>query len=406
VSGHGKDVSMANPHTSARDDAHKLVIIGSGPAGWTAAIYAARAQLAPVVYSGVAKQDPGPVLPGGQLMLTTEVENYPGFSHGITGPKMMDEFQKQAERFGTRNITEDIIRCDFSTRPFTLETSQDGRVATGQIRAHSVILATGAVANWLGLDNEMRLARAGGGVSACAVCDGALPVFRDQTLVVVGGGDTAMEEATYLTKFGKRVIIVHRRDHFRASKIMQDRFLSRHNAQVMWNKVVVDVFGENLIEGVEVEDTVTKQRSRLDCKGLFIAIGHTPATKFLFPPDSVLAATSLEEVRGWFSRLDIREARGAAAKACREHKGTLPPDWSERFARMVHLYHKPSCPYVELDAGGYVVLGDRSSRTNIDGVFAAGDIADPHYRQAVTAAGMGCQAALDAERWLAAKGVH
>ena len=166
----------------SHDHAHKLVIIGSGPAGWTAAIYAARAQLNPVVYIGVPKQDPGPVLPGGQLMLTTEVENYPGFSHGITGPKMMDEFQKQAERFGTKVIGEDILRCDFSNRPFTLHTSSDGQTKTGVVKASSVIIATGAVANWLGLPSEMRLARAGGGVSACAVCDGALPVFRKQPL--------------------------------------------------------------------------------------------------------------------------------------------------------------------------------------------------------------------------------
>ncbi|MFN5661264.1 MAG: NAD(P)/FAD-dependent oxidoreductase, partial [Planctomyces sp.] len=180
-------------------DAHKLLIIGSGPAGWTAAIYAARAQLSPVVYSGVPKQDPGPVLPGGQLMLTTEVENYPGFPHGVTGPQMMADFQAQAERFGTKVIGEDILRCDFSKRPFTYTTSNDGKNETGQIRAHAVIIATGAVANWIGLPNEMRLARSGGGVSACAVCDGALPAFRSQPLAVVGGGDTAMEEASYLT---------------------------------------------------------------------------------------------------------------------------------------------------------------------------------------------------------------
>lgn len=324
---------------------HRVVIIGSGPSGWTAAIYAARAQLAPVVYSGVPKQDPGPVLPGGQLMLTTEVENYPGFSHGITGPKMMEEFQKQAERFGTQVAQEDILACDFAARPFTLTTSQDGQTPSGTIKAHSVIIATGAVANWIGLDNEMRLARAGGGVSACAVCDGALPVFRNQVLCVVGGGDTAMEEATYLTKFAKEVHIIHRRDSLRASKIMQQRFLSRPNARVQWNKVVVDVLGQDIIEGVILEDTLTKQRSRFDCKGLFVAIGHTPATRFL--------------------------------------KGSG----------------------VELTEKGYVMLRSRSSATNIPGVFAGGDVADEHYRQAVTAAGMGCQAALDCERWLAAQGI-
>lgn len=320
---------------------HKVVIIGSGPAGWTAAIYAARAQLNPVVYTGVPKQDPGPVLPGGQLMLTTEVENYPGFPKGITGPEMMADFQKQAERFGTVSIMEDIVRCDFSRRPFTLTTS-----GGAEVKAQAVILATGATANWLGLPNEMRLATSGGGVSACAVCDGALPPFRNQPLAVIGGGDTAMEEATYLTKFGSTVYVIHRRDSLRASKIMQERFLSRPNAKVLWNKIVVDVLGDTHISGVLLEDTVTKQRSELPVKGLFVAIGHTPATKFL--------------------------------------KGTG----------------------VELDSSGYVVLKTRSSSTNIPGVFAAGDLADSQYRQAVTAAGMGCQAALDAERWLAAEGVH
>jgi thioredoxin reductase (NADPH) len=322
-------------------EAHKLVIIGSGPAGWTAAIYAARAQLGPIVYCGVAKSDPGPVLPGGQLMLTTEVENYPGFPHGIMGPAMMDLFKDQAVRFGTKVIEDDIARCDFSTKPFTLHPA-DGK----PVRAHSVIIATGATANWIGLENEMRLARAGGGVSACAVCDGALPVFRNQPLAVVGGGDTAMEEATYLTKFASTVYIIHRRDSFRASKIMQQRYLSRPNAKVMWNKQVVDVVGKDLIEGVLLEDTVTKERSTLAVKGLFVAIGHTPATKFL---------------------------QGAG---------------------------------VEFNDKGYVALKNRNSYTNIPGVFAAGDVADAEYRQAVTAAGMGCQAALDAERWLAAEGMH
>jgi thioredoxin reductase (NADPH) len=327
-------------------DVHKLVIIGSGPAGWTAAIYAARAQLDPVVYIGVAKQDPGPVLPGGQLMLTTEVENYPGFPHGVTGPKMMGDFQAQAERFGTKVISEDIFRCDFSKRPFTLHTSEDGRSESGQIKAQSVIIATGAVANWIGLESEMRLARSGGGVSACAVCDGALPMFRNQPLAVVGGGDTAMEEASYLTKFASTVYVIHRRDTLRASKIMQDRFLSRPNAKVLWNKVVTNVVGDTSIEAVELEDTVTKEKSRLAVKGLFVAIGHTPATKFL-------------------------KTSGIA-----------------------------------LTDKGYVDLKTRNSYTNIPGVFAAGDVADADYRQAVTAAGMGCVAALDAERWLAAQGVH
>jgi thioredoxin reductase (NADPH) len=333
--------SAASPNGSA----HKLVIIGSGPAGWTAAIYAARAQLDPICYIGIPKNDPGPVLPGGQLMLTTEVENYPGFSHGITGPKMMEEFQKQAERFGTVTHMQDVVKCEFSPEPARIPHTlhiADGTV----VRAHAVIIATGAVANWLGLENEMRLARSGGGVSACAVCDGALPAFRNQPLAVIGGGDTAMEEASYLTKFGSVVYVIHRRDSLRASKIMQERFMSRPNAKVLWNKVVVDVLGGEFIEGVLLEDTVTKQRSTLAVKGLFIAIGHTPATKFL--------------------------------------KGTG----------------------LEFDDAGYVALKQRNSYTNLPGVFAAGDVADSQYRQAVSAAGMGCIAALDAERWLAASGVH
>jgi thioredoxin reductase (NADPH) len=331
---------MTTPAKQPGDGVHPVLIIGSGPAGWTAAIYAARANLRPVVYVGVPRADPGPVLPGGQLMLTTEVENYPGFPEGVTGPEMMARFQKQAERFGATVVGEDIVSCDFSSRPFVLRTSRGG-----EARAHAVIVATGATANWLGLENEMRLARSGGGVSACAVCDGALPAFRNQPVGVVGGGDTAMEEATYLTKFASTVYLIHRRDALRASRIMQERFLSRPNAKVLWNKVVEDVLGDDRLTGVRLRDTVTNERSTLELRGLFIAIGHTPATRFL---------------------------RGAGLR---------------------------------LDEAGYIVLEGRDSRTNIDGVFAAGDVADPHYRQAVTAAGMGCQAAIDAERWLASRGI-
>ena len=316
-------------------DVVKVLIIGSGPAGWTAAIYAARANLDPVCYVGVPRQDPAPVLPGGQLMLTTDVENYPGFPEGVSGPDMMTLFQKQAERFGTRTVNRDIVSCDFSSRPFKLEDS-----AGETIEAESVIIATGATANWLGLENELRLATSGGGVSACAVCDGALPLFREQPLAVVGGGDTAMEEASYLTKFASKVYIIHRRDELRASQVMQDRVLGADNAEVMWNKVVVDVLGETTVSGVLLEDTVTGERSELDVKGLFIAIGHTPATKFL---------------------------QGSG---------------------------------LDFDDSGYIKLSQRSSHTNIEGVFAAGDVADAEYRQAITAAGMGCQAAIDAERWL------
>ena len=323
------------------DDIEKVVIIGSGPAGWTSAIYAARADLNPLCCIGVPRQNPAPVLPGGQLMLTTEVENYPGFPEGVTGPDMMQLFQKQAERFGTRILNRDVTACDLSQRPFTL-TLDDGST----IRTQSVILATGATANWLGLENELRLATSGGGVSACAVCDGALPLFRDQPLAVVGGGDTAMEEASYLTKFASTVHVIHRRDEFRASQTMAQRVLDAPNAEVHWNKQVVDVIGDTMIEAVELEDTVTGERSRLEVKGLFIAIGHSPATGFL-------------------------EGSGVA-----------------------------------LDDSGYVELPGRNSHTNIEGVFAAGDVADSVYRQAITAAGMGCAAAIDCERWLADQGVH
>lgn len=329
-----------NQHAS--NAVEKVVIIGSGPAGWTAAIYASRANLNPVCYIGVPKQNPAIVLPGGQLMLTTEVENYPGFPDGVTGPEMMDKFQKQAERFGTRVVGEDIDKCDFSKRPFTLTTSSGATV-----KAHSVILATGAVANWLGLENEMRLARSGGGVSACAVCDGALPAFRDQVLAVVGGGDTAMEETSYLTKFASKVYVIHRRDEFRASKTMQQRVLDSPKVEVIWNSQVVDVLGDEVINGIMLKNTKTGEQSKLDVKGLFIAIGHTPATNFL-------------------------EGSGIA-----------------------------------LDDKGYVDMPvPHRSNTNIEGVFVAGDVADSVYRQAITAAGMGCRAAIDAERWLADQGVH
>ena len=316
----------------------KLLIIGSGPAGWTAALYAARASLDPICYIGVPKQNPSLVLPGGQLMLTTDVENYPGFPDGISGPEMMSLFQKQAERFGTRVVGEDITYCDFSTHPFELTTSKENKV-----HAESVIIATGATANWLGLENEMRLAQTGGGVSACAVCDGALPIFRDQPLAVVGGGDTAMEEAHYLAKFGSKVHIIHRRDELRASKTMQERVRKLPNVEFHWNKTVSDVLGEEKVSGLKLQDTVTAEESELAVKGLFVAIGHTPATKFL-------------------------EGSGVA-----------------------------------LHDNGYLKLDGDSGRTNIEGVFGAGDVADSVYRQAVTAAGMGCRAALDAERWLASQ---
>ena len=317
--------------------AEKVVIIGSGPAGWTAAIYAARANLNPLVYEGEPSQY---MIPGGQLMFTTDVENYPGFPEGLGGQEMMARFRKQAERFGTRIEKEDVTKIDPSSRPFRLATS-GGKT----VEAHAVIVATGARANWLGLENEQRLARSGGGVSACAVCDGALPVYRDKELVVVGGGDTAMEETDYLTKFASKVYVIHRRDELRASRIMQDRVLKNPKVQVVWNSIVIDVLGDSMISAVRLKNVKTNEVRDLPCGGLFLAIGHTPNTDFL--------------------------------------RGTL-----------------------ELDEKGYVVCknGFRTC-TSVEGIFAAGDVMDSYYRQAVTAAGTGCMAALDAERWLAAKGI-
>jgi len=337
----------------------KVIIVGSGPAGWTAAIYAARANLQPLVFAGRPKTAPSLMLPGGQLMLTTEVENYPGFPEGITGPILMSHFERQAVRFGTRIVTDkglnpdvsnpddghsysyhDCMRVDLSQRPFVVAGEDDT-----EYRAHTLVIATGATANWLGLENEQRLARTGGGVSACAVCDGALPAFRDKVLAVVGGGDSAIEEATYLTKFASKVCIIHRRDELRASKIMASRAIENPKIEILWNKVVVDVLGEDFISGIRLKDTKTNEESTVEVGGLFAAIGHTPATEFLV--------------------------------------GQL-----------------------ELDDKKYIKLSDMyGSRTSVDGVFAAGDCVDSVYRQAITAAAMGCKAAIDAERWLAEQGV-
>lgn len=314
-----------------------LVIIGSGPAAWTAALYAARASLEPLVFEGEPSRE---MLPGGQLMTTTDVENYPGFPEGLTGPELMDRMKEQALRFGTRVRGEVIAEVDFSRRPFRLKPSW-----SDWIEARAVILATGARANWLGLHNEERLARSGGGVSACAVCDGALPFFRDRVLAVVGGGDTAMEEALYLTRFAREVVIIHRRDTFRASPIMARRALDHPKIRVLWNTVVTDVLGEDVITGLALKDTITGEATTLAVGGLFVAIGHTPNTAFL--------------------------------------KGQ-----------------------VELEPNGYVRTPHPwRTATSVEGVFAAGDVMDDHYRQAVTAAGTGCMAALEAERWLTHRGV-
>ncbi|MGH7464061.1 MAG: thioredoxin-disulfide reductase [Longimicrobiales bacterium] len=319
---------MAQPET--------LVIIGSGPAAWTAAMYAARANLAPVVYEGEPSRT---MLPGGQLMFTTDVENYPGFPEGVTGPEMMERFKEQAVRFGTRIVSEDIATVELGRHPFKLTPSY-----SDSVEALSLIVATGARANWLGLPNEERLAQSGGGVSACAVCDGALPLFRERVLAVVGGGDSAMEEALYLTKFASRVLIIHRRDEFRASPIMADRALKHPKIRVLWNTFVTEVLGYDHVTGVRVEDTVTGKSREVEIGGLFIAIGHTPNTAFL---DGQLALHPSGYIR-------------------------TPEPW-----RTV---------------------------TSVAGVFAAGDVMDSYYRQAVTAAGTGCMAALEAERWLAHHG--
>ncbi len=314
-----------------------VVIIGSGPAAWTAAIYASRANLEPVVYEGEPSRD---MIPGGQLMWTTDIENFPGFPEGVDGQELMQRMKDQAVRFGTRVVGENIASADLSSYPFKLQPSwSEG------ITARSVIVATGARANWIGLPNELRLAQNGGGVSACAVCDGALPFFRDKVLAVVGGGDSAMEEATYLTKFAREVVIVHRRDEFRASRVMADRALTNPRIRVEWNTQVSEVLGDDFITGLQLRDRITGAERELEVGGLFVAIGHTPNTDFL--------------------------------------KGQL-----------------------DLHPHGYIkVLGGRTC-SSVPGVFAAGDVIDDYYRQAITSAGTGCMAALEAERWLSHHGVE
>ena len=316
----------------------QVVIIGSGPAGWTAAIYAARAQLSPLVIEGAGSRT---MIPGGQLMFTTEVENYPGFPEGVTGIQMMTDFREQAVRFDTRVITEDVAEVDFSVRPFLLKTSGDT-----EIESDAVIIATGANANWIGLDNEERLAQSGGGVSACAVCDGALPHFRNQVIAIVGGGDSAMEDALYMVKFAKEVVVVHRREELRASKIMQERAFAEEKIRFEWNQTVVDVLGDDVITGVRLRDSVTDEERDLEVGGLFVAIGHDPNTAFLNGQVALKDNGFVETPISW------------------------------------------------------------RTTTSVPGVFAAGDVMDDFFKQAVTAAGTGCMAALEAERWLSHGGAE
>jgi thioredoxin reductase (NADPH) len=301
-----------------------LLIIGSGPAGLTSAIYTARANLSPTVIEGMGA--------GGQLMLTTDVENFPGFPTGIMGPELMSNFRSQAERFGAEFITSDVDRIDFSQRPFR------AWVGDTEYQANSVIISTGASARMLGLESEKALM--GHGVSTCATCDGFF--FRDKPIAVVGGGDSALEEATFLTRFASKVVLIHRRKELRASKIMQERAFANPKIEFIWNSEVLDVVGDGRVEGLRLRDTETNVETDLAVEGLFVAIGHTPNTSLF--------------------------------------TGVL-----------------------ELDAAGYIVTAPSSTATSVAGVFAAGDVQDHVFRQAITAAGTGCMAAIEAERWLEAQ---
>jgi thioredoxin reductase (NADPH) len=307
---------------------HKVIVIGTGPAGYTAALYTSRANLAPLVFEGAQ--------PGGQLTITTEVENFPGFRHGIAGPALMEEMREQVLRFGTTIKSETVLKADLQVRPFKVTTDK------GEYTANAVIIATGASAQWLGIGKDEQLSRSGGGVSACATCDGFF--FRDHDIAVVGGGDSAVEEALFLTKFAKTVTLVHRRDELRASKIMQDRVFANEKIRFAWNSTVVGITGEQTVESITLEDTITGERRDLPVTGVFVAIGHKPNTDLF--------------------------------------KGQL-----------------------ELAENGYLVTHD-GSHTDVEGVFACGDVQDDIYRQAITAAGSGCMAAIDTERWLEAQGAH
>ena len=306
---------------------HSCVIIGSGPAGYTAAIYAARADMKPLMFTGLQ--------PGGQLTITTDVENYPGYPEGIMGPEMMEDFRKQAERFGTEIRYEYVDAVDFSSKPLKI------MVSGKTVLANSVIIATGASAKWLGLESEQRLN--GFGVSACAVCDGFF--FKGQDVVIVGAGDTAAEEASYLAKLCRKVTMLVRKDEMRASKVMQHRVLNTPNIEVLFNHETVEILGGKTVEAVRVKDVKNNKEYDIAATGFFVAIGHQPNTDIF---------------KGW----------------------------------------------IDMDEVGYLIVQSGSSKTNIEGVFASGDAADKVYRQAVTAAGTGCMAALDAERYLSEKGLH
>lgn len=309
-----------------RSTAHaRVVIVGSGPAGYTAAIYAARAELKPVVFAGL--------MSGGQLMLTTEIENYPGFPEGVEGSELMELLQKQAERFGTQIFLEDVESIDCSQRPFQIRGSEH------TYTADAVIVATGASARWLGIESEQKFLNRG--VSACATCDGAF--FKDKPVAIVGGGDTALEEALFLTRYATKVTLIHRRDQLRASKIMQERAHANKKIEFVWDSAIDEIFGEKAVQGIKIRNVKTGALRELAVEGVFIAIGHKPNTEFL--------------------------------------NGQLT-----------------------LDPAGYIQAKSGTSRTSIEGVFACGDVMDPTYRQAITAAGSGCMAAIDAERWLAEKG--
>jgi len=309
--------------------AARVVVIGSGPAGMTAALYLSRANLPPVVYEGTQ--------PGGQLTITTDVDNFPGFPQGIMGPELMERMKSQCERFGSQFVLDNIVEADLSSRPFKLKPSM-GDV----IEADALVIATGATARYLGLENEERLQKSGGGVSACATCDGFF--FQGVPLAVIGGGDSAIEEATFLTKFATKVTVVHRRDTLRASKVMQERAFANDKVEFLWNHTVLDVLGEDKVTGLRVKHIETGEENVLAVSGMFLAIGHTPNTRVF--------------------------------------NGQL-----------------------KSDEGGYLITQADSSHTSLEGVFACGDVQDTVYRQAITAAGSGCMAAMDCERWIEEEGL-